>query len=101
METRRHFLSSTGKRAYFLERVEAAEASDDFSRAYLSSLKRRRIGDDRAAAFRAARQETAGAVRAWQEQLTPKDLESLGTLDAAAGELEEAQKRGYRTPHTG
>ena len=94
-----HFRNYTGKRTYFLGRIEAVEASDEFSGAYRSSLKRRKIGDDGEAAFRAAREETAGAVRAWREQLTPDDLKRLRLLDAAAGEVGEARERGYRTPH--
>ena len=96
-----HFRNYTGKRTYFLERIEAAEASDEFSGAYRSSLKRRKVDDAGEAAFRAAREETAGAVRSWREQLTPDDLKLVGLLDAAAGEVEEARARGYRTPHRG
>jgi hypothetical protein len=96
-----HFRNYTGKRTYFLERIEVAEAADEFRHAYQSSLKRRGIGPDGQAAFRAAREETLGAVQAWRQQLAPKDLESLGILTAAAGELEAARKRGYRTPHRG
>ena len=75
--------------------------SDEFNRAYRSSLKRQKIGGDREAAFRAAREETAGAVRAWREQLTPDDLKRDRLLDAAAAEVQETRERGYRTPHRG
>jgi hypothetical protein len=94
-----HFRNYSGRRTYFLERIEVAEASDEFGRAYQSSLSRRKIGTERQAAFLAAREETRGAVQAWRQQLTPKDLESRENLAAAADELEAARKRGYRTPH--
>jgi hypothetical protein len=96
-----HFLNYTGKRTYFLARIEAAEISDEFVHAYESSVRRRKIGAEGRAAFRAAREETLGAVQAWRQQLTPEDVEALGSLAAAADELEAARKRGYRTPHRG
>jgi hypothetical protein len=94
-----HFRNFTGKRTYFLGRIQAAEASEEFDRAYRSSLKRRRIDAALEAVFQRNRQETAGSVEVWREQLTPEDLRTREILNAAAGELEEARRRGYRTPH--
>jgi hypothetical protein len=94
-----HFRNYTGKRTYFLERIEEAEASDEFTHAYHATLRRRKIGAERQAEFRIAREETRGDVQAWRRQLTPKDLEVRQILAAAADKVDEARKRGYRTPH--
>jgi hypothetical protein len=96
-----HWKNYTGKRAYFLERVEAAEASAEFEAAYRASLKRRKIDPAEAAAFLVVREETAGAVQAWRKRLSPEDIRTRGILDAAARELQAARERGYRTPHRG
>jgi hypothetical protein len=100
-ESVNHFRNYTGKRTYFLERIEEAESSEEFTHAYQTSLRRRKIETERQAAFRTAREETRGEVQAWRQQLKPKDLEARQFLAAAAGDVDEARKRGYRTPHRG
>ena len=50
-----HFRNTTGKRLYFRERVERAEASDAFGPAYQASLRRRKTDEVGQEAFQAAR----------------------------------------------
>ena len=52
-----HFRNTTGKRTYFLERVERAEASDAFGSAYQASLRRRKTDAAGQAVYQAAREK--------------------------------------------
>jgi hypothetical protein len=94
-----HFRNYTGKRTYFLGRIEEVENSDEFLRAYRASLSRRKVDPEMEATFQTAREATIGAVRKWQESLTPRDHLIRECLARAAAELESARQRGFRTPH--
>lgn len=94
-----HFRNFTGKRVYFLERIELAEASKDFAAAFKASVRRRKLGIDAVAAFDASRASTAGRLQAWRESLTGLDVKLHLIAQAAAEQLQEAYRRGYKTPH--
>lgn len=94
-----HFRNFTGKRVYFLERVELAEVTKDFSDSFSASVRRRKLGHDTVAAFHAQRESTAGQLQAWRESLTGDDIKMHLHARDAAGSLQEAHLRGFRTPH--
>jgi hypothetical protein len=94
-----HWLNFAGKRVYFLGRVEQAESSAAFQKAYLASLRRRRIDEAGAAEFMAQRARTAGAVRRWEESLSDDDRQTLEVLGRVGALFKEARRRGWRTPH--
>jgi hypothetical protein len=94
-----HWLNFTGKREYFLGRVEQAEASPEFQGAFQLSLRRRKVGKAAAAEFAAERAMTAGAVRRWARALSEDDLRRMEIVGRVADIFKDARGRGYRTPH--
>lgn len=94
-----HWANFTGKRMYFLDRVESVEQSEVFEKALLQSMKRRKFTKSKIAAAREAQQSTAGLVEKWKDSMTPEALEQALALESAADIFKEARKRGYRTPH--
>ena len=92
-----HYANFTGKRVYSLQRVEATEADESFDCAFRASVKRRKIKNK--AAFIKERNKTTGLVNDWLQSQTPEQIETARTLEKVASLIEEARKRGYRTPH--
>jgi hypothetical protein len=62
-----HWANWTGKRTYFLERVELAEASVEFRTEFERSARRRKLSKKQVAAIEKCRSETAGAVKQWRD----------------------------------
>jgi hypothetical protein len=62
-----HWLNRTGKRTFFLERVELAEASDEFRTEFEKSAWRRQLSRKQIAAIKKCRSQTAGAVKQWRD----------------------------------
>ena len=94
-----HWANFTGKRTYHLERIESAEGSDEFDKAYRASLLRRRITRERALVFRDVRAKTNDAVRLWKALLTREEAQRVTLLKGVGEMFREARRRGYRTPH--
>ena len=94
-----HWANFKGKRTYFLERVHLVEDSEAFDDAFLKSIRRRRVEQDAVDEFLARRRATANKVRKWRASLTNEDKRTMRILAEAASVLQEARRRGYRTPH--
>lgn len=94
-----HFRNFTGKRVYFLERVELAETSHDFGRAFEASTRRRKLSTAAIDEFHMHRASTAGTLRAWRASLTGEDIKLHVLASDAAKSPHEAHRRGFRTPH--
>jgi hypothetical protein len=62
-----HWANWKGKRTFHLERVELAEASDEFCAEFEKSARRRRLSRRQVAAIEKCRRETAGAVKQWRD----------------------------------
>jgi len=61
-----HWANWTGKRTYFLKRVQIAEASPEFEAAYRRSVLRRKLTEQKIAAF--AEQRVAEELRESRKQ---------------------------------
>jgi len=94
-----HWANWTGKRTYFLERVQNAEDSSEFENAFSRSLCRRKISQKQLAEFTEQRAKDRNAVREWRESLTSEDKKTMESLNKVAEIFQEARQRGYRTPH--
>jgi hypothetical protein len=81
---------------YFLERVEQAEAAEEFEVAFQRSLARRKISQEQRALFLGERERTRGQVQAWRSTLTDDDRRRLTLIGEAATHLEAARARGFR-----
>jgi hypothetical protein len=96
-----HWANFTGKRVYFLGRVEQAEASQDFQSAFRLSVARR-LDQRQQDLYSAERVRTQGAVAAWQAQMaaeTPAEREKRRLMERFVEALESARAAGLRTPH--
>jgi hypothetical protein len=62
-----HWANWKGKRTFFLERVELAEASVEFRAEFERSARRRKLSKKQVAAIEKCRSETAGAVKQWRD----------------------------------
>lgn len=94
-----HWANWQGKKAYFLERIQAVEASVGFQEAWDRSLRLRRVSKSRRAEFLSAREANKEAVAQWRTSLTPEGKRLAATLSQASEVFEEARRRGFRTPH--
>jgi len=87
-----HFRNYSGKKAYKLIRVQAAEASPEFDNEFRKSMSRRKKSKQYLKTVFAERESTALEVA---EEKTEKDM----LLEKAAAEIKSAIKQGMRTPH--
>lgn len=94
-----HWANFTGKRVFFLERVELAEASDAFASAFAASARRRKLAQATLDSFREAKRSTAGRLKLWRETRTGTDIQAEVLSGHIAETLGQAHRRGYRTPH--
>lgn len=94
-----HWKNWVGKRAFFLERIQIAEALPDFQTALGRSIRRRELSDEQLAAFAKQRDETRGAVEKWRASLSEEDVRKNTLLSGVTATFEEARRHGYRTPH--
>lgn len=94
-----HWANYSGKRVFFLERVELAEASRDFLTAFDTSVRRRKLSPVAVEGFRSMQRSTAGDLKAWRESRTGDDIRADVAIRKATQVLEEASRRGFRTPH--
>lgn len=94
-----HWLNYTGKRAYFLEQIQLAEATREFSAAFAASIERRKLSNKEVGKFHRARRTNANAAHKWRESLTEGDIKTKLALEKVAKIVEEVRRRGYRTPH--
>jgi hypothetical protein len=62
-----HWANWKGKRTFFLERVELAEASEEFRAEFKKSVRRRKLSRKQLAAIEKCRSETTGAVKQWRD----------------------------------
>jgi hypothetical protein len=62
-----HWANWMGKRTFFLERVELAEASEEFRAEFQKSARRRKLSRKQLAAIEKCRRETTGAVKQWRD----------------------------------
>ena len=94
-----HWANFTGKRTYFLERVQFAEESSEFKESYLKSLRRRKINEKTAQGFISAREATSNYLKEWRESLSGQDIKTMRAVEEVSKIFEEMRRRGYRTPH--
>jgi len=87
-----HFRNYSGKKAYKLIRVQAAEASPEFDNEFRKSMSRRKKSKQYLKTVFAERESTPLEVA---EEKTEKDM----LLEKAAAEIKSAIKQGMRTPH--
>ncbi len=99
MEPVSHWANLTGKRTYYLGRVQSAEASDAFMEAFRRSVARRKCDRQKVALFVKARSLNRDAVVEWEAKRTPEQVQQDSILSQAASMFSEARRRGYRTPH--
>lgn len=62
-----HWANWKGKRTFFLERIELAEASPEFQSEFAKSARRRKLSKPQLAAFEQCRSESRGAVQEWRK----------------------------------
>ena len=97
-----HWANWTGKRTYFLERILNAEDSPEFADALSKSFRRRKIYPSsqlELAHVTKKRAKDRNAVRKWRESLTDEDKKTKESLNKVVEIIQEARRRGYRTPH--
>lgn len=99
MEPVDHWANFTGKRVYFLERVELAEASTAFGTAFKASVRRRKLNQAALDSFTSERRATAGNLHRWRQSRTGTDIKMAVIAERATDALAEAHHRGFRTPH--
>ena len=63
-----HWANWKGKRTYFLERIELAEASPEFQAEFAKSARRRKLSKKQLTAFEKCRAESCGAVAKWRKE---------------------------------
>ena len=96
-----HWANFTGKRTYYLYRVEGEEASADFRLAYRASLKRRKLSSKQAKQFLLTRKEMVSSVPDLSEEELAREDQLREELGKVGTMFQEALGRGYRTPHKG
>jgi hypothetical protein len=99
MRTVDHWLNYTGKRCYFLGRVEEAEINLGFIAAFNRSLRRRKLGPQVVDKIFLQRKSTQGQVKQFVESLTDEDIKFSKVIHQAAAIIEEARNHGFRTPN--
>jgi hypothetical protein len=94
-----HWRNFRGKRTYFLERVQLAEASDVFQKAYRRSIILRKITPEQRRAFQEVRNQTKDLVEEWRNSMSQKQLKTHIALERASAIIEDLRASGLRTPH--
>lgn len=94
-----HWANYAGKRTYFLERVQQAEKSESFCEAFSKSVRRRKLKMKVVSRFMKNRKSTENHVEEWRLSLTSDDIKSMEVIEKMTEIMEEARRRGYRTPH--
>jgi hypothetical protein len=92
-----YWLNFTGARAWALDRIERVEATPEFERSFLRSVRRRKLDAETVDAVLARLREFR---RIGRDKSPPLEADYRDRLIAvAAREIESARARGYRTPH--
>jgi hypothetical protein len=94
-----HWQNYTGKRCYFLGRVEETESEEDFKRAFVQSVRKRKLRPKVIEAMILSRKSTEGQVRQFADSLSERDQVLQNAINKYAAVIRDARNHGYRTPH--
>ena len=94
-----HWQNYTGKAAYFVEKVIAAEQLSEFKKAFAASISRRNLNLGQIDAAMQERARVEAMYRGWLKTVTSKDVQRILALNAAAAAFESVGAWGCRRPH--
>src|SRR5574338_383124 len=94
-----HWANFTGKRTYFLERVQLAGNSPVFRDSLMKSIRRRKLDENTVKEFLLVRRATSNYLNEWRHSLTGNDIEVMRMVEEVTEIFKATRGRGYRTPH--